>query len=255
MQKSNKNLKLVSVILPVRNNVSFLEDCLINITKQNYKNFEVIAIDDNSTDSSFSILQKYKAKDKRFKIFKNVKNYGLATTLNRCVNKSKGEFLLFADAKDIMTKSKIKKQIAFLLKNQTTVAVGTQCFFVDEENKKISKSSFPEKHLEISKNPLHGVSLFFEGIMINRNLIPKDLVYFNLNSNFLYSNIALKLTSYGELANINKLLFYHRKINKIKKRNSNILSFFPLWFLSHQNNLQLSLKSFFGAALRYTFLS
>lgn len=251
----NKNQILVSVVLSIRNNAIFLEESIKSILDQNYKNIEIIAIDDNSIDNSYSLLKKIKIKNKKVKIYKNVKNYGNAITLNRCIKKAKGDFLVFMDPKDIMLKNKIKKQVNFLLKNSKTVAVGTQCYFLNEKNKKTGKSSFPNHPLIIKKNPMHGISIFFEGLMINRLLIPKDLLYFISNSDFLYSNISYKLSKYGKINNINSFLFHHRRLNLNSKNFSNFLAFFKFWLLSKQGDLNVSFKTIFSTAFKYTFLS
>ena len=251
----NKNQILVSVVLSIRNNASFLETSISSIFKQSYKNLEIIAIDDNSIDNSYYILKKLKAKDKRLKIYKNVKNYGNAITLNRCIKKAKGNFLVFMDPKDIMLKTKIQKQVNFLLKNPKTVAIGAQCYFINEESKKIGMSAFPSHPLTIQKNPMHGISIFFEGLMINRFLIPKDLLYFTTNNDFLYSSIAYKLSLYGELNNLNSFLFHHRKLNPATHDLSNFLAFFKFWLISKQNDMNVSFKSIFSTAFKYTFLS
>ncbi|MDE2025356.1 MAG: glycosyltransferase family 2 protein, partial [Patescibacteria group bacterium] len=76
---------LISVILPIRNADRFLASCIDSLLCQNYENIEIIATDDASIDGSLGILNAFKKEDKRLKVFKNVKKYGLAITLNRCL--------------------------------------------------------------------------------------------------------------------------------------------------------------------------
>src|SRR5581483_89296 len=117
------NQPLVSILLPIRNNQEHLLACLESIISQTYENIEIIAIDDHSTDESYQILRTFKKLDKRIRIFQNVKPYGLRLTLNRCVNRSKGQFIAFMNPDDMITKSKIARQVQFLLQNPKIAAV------------------------------------------------------------------------------------------------------------------------------------
>src|SRR3989344_7056951 len=128
---------LISILVPVHNSASNLEGCIRSIKKQSFRNLEVIAIDDFSSDKSFSILRKLKAKEKRLRIYRNVKRYGIAVTMNRLLAKAKGRYIAFADTDDLFTKNKLKFQLEFLEKNPQTAAVGTQCIFIDEKGRKI----------------------------------------------------------------------------------------------------------------------
>ncbi len=229
------NQPLVSVILPVRNAEKYLMACLDSLSSQTYNNLEIIAIDDFSVDDSYTILKNYRKIDRRIKIFRNVKHYGMAVTLNRALKKTRGQYVAFMKAEDITYKEKLIKQVAYLEGERKTVAVGVQSNFTDEQNKRIGKSEFPTAHLDIYKKPLHGVSVQFESIMINRHLIPKDLLYFHTNQHpYLYADILVKLLQYGKLANLPYYLYNHRKFGIEKQRTNfkEIIMTIKLWFRS-----------------------
>lgn len=211
--KTLDNIPLISVILPVYNNALHLPSCIESLLNQSYKNIEIIAIDDFSRDDSYKFLKLFRKLDKRLKVYRNVKHYGSAMTLNRAVRRVKGQFVAVMDPEDIAYKDRLKKQVNFLLKNPKIVAVGTQCTYIDEKDKKIGKTAFPYEYDSIYHKPLHGVSLQFETMMINRFLLPKDLLYFNTSDNsLLYSDILMKLLQFGRLANMSHPpLQYHRK--------------------------------------------
>jgi len=246
---SKPNNALVSVLLPVRNSAKFLSACLDSLLLQNYSGLEIIAIDDNSSDNSWRILREYQKRHKQLNIFKNVKQYGLALTLNRCLKRIKGTYILFMDARDTITKNKIQKQVDYLHSNAKVVAVGTQCIYINELDKRTGKSNFPLFDTAISEKPLHGISVLFEGIMIHRHRIPKDLLYFNSRKNtFLYSDMAMKLMQYGELANISEYLHFHRK--HTTNASMNMLALLQLWLKSKfEYGITPSFRSFFGISL------
>jgi glycosyltransferase involved in cell wall biosynthesis len=204
--------QLVSIILPVCNAQDNLSICLDSLLNQKHQNFEVIAIDDNSKDKSVSILKDYKKIDRRIKLSTNVKRYGLAITLNRAIRKAKGNFITFMNSSDKNSVWRIKKQLEFLNKNPKIVAVGTQAINIDKKGKIIEKSDLPYEHDFIYKNFIRGISVQFETIMINRRLIPRDLLCFSHNKYpFVYIEAFVKLFRYGNFANLTDYLYYRRE--------------------------------------------
>jgi len=244
----------VSILLPVHNSEKHLQGCLRSLLKQTYKPIEIIAIDDSSTDNSYQILQKFKKRDKRVKVYRNVKKYGYAVTLNRLFNRARGQFIALADADDINEPERIKKQRNFLLENPNVVAVGTQCRFINEASKRIGKSTFPAKNRFIYQNPLHGITLQFETLLINRHNLPKDVLKVNTNSHpFTYSDFLMKLLPYGKFANLTEYLYMHRRnpqeyFSDIKR---NVLSLAKLWVKSGLDyDYRPSLRSVFTSVVK-----
>ena len=92
---------MISIIVPVYNVESYLKECLESIQKQTYTNFEVILVNDGSTDYSKDICEEYCRKDSRFHLI-NQKNQGQSIARNRGVAESTGEFIVFIDSDDIV---------------------------------------------------------------------------------------------------------------------------------------------------------
>ena len=231
----DKTKPLVSVLLPVRSSSRYLPLCLKSLVKQSYKNIEIVAIDDHSKDNSFKILKEFARKDKRIRVYKNIKRYGAATTLNRLVKKAKAKFIAFMNSSDIAYVDRIKKQIQFALKNPETVAVGSQCVFIDKDSKALGKSEFPHDNRFIYQSPLHGISMQFETVLINRTLLPKDVLKFDANSKpFIYSDVFIKLLPYGKFANLKKSLYLRRSNPNVYPSDlrKHILSLIKLWLKS-----------------------
>lgn len=91
----------ISVIIPVYNASNYLKQCLNSILSQNYKNLEIILVDDGSTDSSYGICKDYERKDKRIKVFKQ-ENRGPGTARNLALSKATGDWLSFVDSDDVL---------------------------------------------------------------------------------------------------------------------------------------------------------
>lgn len=234
------NQPLVSIILPVYNEEEFLEECLQSITSQTYQNLEIIAIDDHSKDKSFSVLKKWRKNDKRIKVIRNIKRYGLSVSLNRALRKVKGDYLAFMDQNDINLLSRIQKQLTYLQDNPKVVAVGCQYTEIERKNRSYTKSNFPLTHDEIYHALLVGLSFKFETIMINRLLLPKDILKFPTDfytfelsqRHSLYINLLLNLQSYGEFANLEDSLYRSRKLSALSLRSFSYLRIILMWFKS-----------------------
>ncbi len=203
---------LVSILLPVRNASATLSACLESLMLQTYEHIEVIIIDDFSRDDTYKIASSYRKKDRRFRVHRNIKQYGAAVTLNRALKRARGQYVTFMDAKDTSTPDRIKRQLSFFRDHPKTVAVGTQCIFMNDEHKKLGKSSFPQEHALIYNRLINGVTMQFETALINRFRLPKDLLHFSQSSAQLHlSDIFVKIQQYGSFANINQCLYKRYK--------------------------------------------
>lgn len=97
----------ISILMPVRNTAFFLEECLDSILAQSYSDWELIAIDDHSTDNSWSILQAYATKDSRIKVFQNI-GKGIIQALRMAYQYSSGDYITRMDSDDIMPSRKLE---------------------------------------------------------------------------------------------------------------------------------------------------
>ncbi len=249
---------LVSVLISVFNVGHFLPSCLDSLLAQHHDNIEIIAIDDFSRDDSWKILKLYRKFDKRIKIYRNVKHYGKGVTLNRAVNRAKGQFLAMMDAKDIVYKERFTKQVKFLLDNEKIVAVGTQCSLINANNKKIGKTDFPQEYDALYHKPLHTVSINFESVMINRLMLPKDLLKFDTSEKaMMYSDLLIKLIQYGQIVNLPFTLQYRRTaLTTTQTTLKDIPNLIKLWIKSMDAyDYKPSFRSFFSSVFKFPTLS
>lgn len=121
--------KLVSILIPFKNTATYLDDCLQSILNQSYKNWELIIVDDASTDNSFNIVNAYAEKDQRIKLFKNTGN-GIIDALQLASKHSKGEFITRMDSDDAMRPNKLEILVNNLQEHgKKHVAVGLVNYF------------------------------------------------------------------------------------------------------------------------------
>ncbi len=231
---------VVTVILPVYNASKYLPDCLSSLELQTHRDLQIIAIDDHSRDDSLKVLRQYKKNFDNFEIYSNKKRYGLAVCYNRAIKRARGKFVAFMNPHDINAISRFKRQVNFLLNNPRTVAVGTQYTRIDDSNKRLEKSDLPEEHETIYDTLIHTSSLQPETVMINRTLLPKDLLYFRNNKYpFIYTEVFVKFFQYGKIANIKQSLYFHREgIKRAGRKASRLnktISMIKLWLSSRSN--------------------
>ncbi len=105
---------LVSVIMPSYNCGRFVEETIRSVQSQTYQNWEIIFIDDNSTDDTISRVSAMREKDERIQIFQNVSNRGAAISRNIALKEAKGRWIAFLDSDDLWEPEKLEHQIKFM---------------------------------------------------------------------------------------------------------------------------------------------
>lgn len=108
---------LVSVITPTYNCAQFIGETIESVLSQTYKNWEMIIVDDCSTDETERIVREYCDTDQRVKYFRLEENSGAAVARTRAMTIARGEFMAFLDSDDLWHSEKLEKQLAFMKKN------------------------------------------------------------------------------------------------------------------------------------------
>lgn len=126
-----KERPLVSIVVPVYNAEKFLADTIGSVQTQTYDNWELLLVDDCSSDKSVGIIEKYQKDDKRIKLISMKHNSGAALSRNAGIDKATGQYLAFLDADDLWAKNKLETQIAFMQKNDYAFTY-TDYEFADE---------------------------------------------------------------------------------------------------------------------------
>lgn len=116
------NMKKLSIVIPVYNTAQTLTRCFDSILNQSYSNFEVIAVDDGSTDNSAEIIKQYAERDKRFRYI-GVEHGGVSRARNKGVELADGEYLQFIDADDDVEPSMMTKLISLMEEHNAELAL------------------------------------------------------------------------------------------------------------------------------------
>ncbi|AJI54003.1 glycosyltransferase family 2 protein [Francisella philomiragia] len=137
---------LVSIITPSYNSEKYISNTIESVITQTYQNWEMIIVDDCSTDSSCDIAEKYTQKDTRIKLIKLNKNSGPAKARNRAIKEAKGRYISFLDSDDVWYSHKLEQQVQFMESNNLSVTCSSY-YTIDANGKKNSTRIVPEKIL------------------------------------------------------------------------------------------------------------
>ena len=141
-----------SVLIAHYNNAEYFMQCYESLKKQTFQDFEIIVVDDCSTDDSFEKIQNYCNGDSRVKFFQNSENKGVGFTKKRCVEEASGEICGFVDPDDALTEDAI--EISVKAHENKCVAAYSQLYFCDENLN-------PKKVFENTKKVKNNDALFF----------------------------------------------------------------------------------------------
>lgn len=174
MEECDEMKNKVSIITPIYNSEKFLRATIESVLNQTYKNWELILVDDCSTDKSNKIIDEYINNDERIKYYLLEKNSGAAVARNYALEKSTGRFIAYLDADDLWDSYKLEKQVEFMMNNQYGFTC-TNYEVIDEEG--LSKGKIVKMPSEINYNLfLRNTIIQTVGVMIDINLVDKNLL-------------------------------------------------------------------------------
>lgn len=199
----------ISVLLPVYNAEKYLKESIESILNQTFKDFELIIINDGSTDESENIIQSFD--DSRVKYFLNETNLGLINTLNKGIELSEGKYIARMDADDICSLNRLEKQYNYLEQNTKVVLCGSWAKTIDEFGLTTGRIRRIDSNELIRVNMLFTTPFIHPTVMIRKEVIVK----------FLYNEDAkhcedmelwIRISQIGEYQfyNIPDYLLYYR---------------------------------------------
>lgn len=173
----------VSILMPVYNEEKYIEESINSILEQSYGCFELIVIDDNSTDESYKIVKEIAKKDFRIKLYKNEFNKGIVGGLNTGLKYASGEYVTRQDADDISTFIRLESQISVLKHNKELGYVATNISLINKDGKTTNENIYYPNVAPIEYELAFGNPIPNATIMYNKNLIDKYKLKFNGNIN------------------------------------------------------------------------
>lgn len=166
----NKTKPLVSVLMGVFNQESYLDESIQSIQNQSYSHYEFIVVNDGSTDNSFDILTRYQIQDKRIRVISNEHNIGHPKSLNIGLEHCEGKYIARMDADDIALPERLEKQVNFMESNKQVGLCGTAIeYFGEADGVKI----YPEDDFQLRMKLLSGNPFAHPTAMVRAELLDK----------------------------------------------------------------------------------
>ena len=138
VRKYSMKEKNVSIIMPVYNKGKYIEATIRSVQEQTYENWELVIVDDCSSDDSAEIIKRCAVNDERIHYYQNEKNLGAAGSRNRAIELATGRYIAFLDSDDLWLPEKLEKQIEYMSKNDCAFCYSA-CNVIDTEGQHTGK--------------------------------------------------------------------------------------------------------------------
>jgi glycosyltransferase involved in cell wall biosynthesis len=214
------NSPAISVIIPVYNGEKYIFESIESILKQSFIDFELIIINDGSTDRTADIILSFS--DRRIRLF-NQENSGMAASLNFGIKNSNGRYIARQDADDISHPLRFEREINFLETNPSCALVGTKAKIISESGKQIGLLNHPSDNAVLKLLLLFDNPFVHSSVMINRTLAG-DALYYDASKPVLIQDYELwsRLSANNIIANLDDVLVDYREVkDSISRRAIN----------------------------------
>lgn len=259
-KKIDKKKPLITVLMPAYNMEHYIGQAIESILNQTFQDFELLIINDASTDRTHNIIKTYFKKDTRIRLIKNKKNIKISNTLNKGIKMARAEIIARMDPDDISFPERLAIQFNFLRNHPKVAIVGANIQIINANGKPISKREYPTSSANLKKimfrySPFaHPVIMFrkkafeeFGGY--SESMVPcEDIdLWFKIGSKYEFATIRKSLLAYRMLltssshSNLKavEMLGFKIKLHAIRKYGYkptiydiiyNLLEFISLWF-------------------------
>lgn len=210
--------ELVSIVTPVYNSEKFISETIQTVKNQTYQNWELLLVNDYSTDNSENVIREYEKQDDRIKLINLEKNSGAAIARNTGIEKAKGKYIAFLDSDDLWDNQKLEKQVNFMKENNYEFTF-TSYEFADENGKGNGKVvRVPEKinYKQALKNTTIWTStVIFDAEKLGKDLISMPNVRRGQDTATWWKVLKTGIVAYG----INESLSFYRRSNNTLSSN------------------------------------
>ncbi|WP_406535127.1 glycosyltransferase family 2 protein [Methanobrevibacter sp.] len=216
-------MKMISVIIPVYNVEEYLHVCINSVLKQTYQDFEIICIDDASTDSSLDILEYFSKKDSRIRILKNERNIGLGPTRNKGMEVAEGKYILFLDSDDWYSLDTLETLVDAMEKNELDVLMFKNIVYY-EESRDFGMEQYYDmdflnefenkifNHWDLDKTRIFQIPIGACNKLYLKSFLDKNSIRFT-NNNYIHEDnpFSCKVLIHADKISVINKYFYNRR--------------------------------------------
>jgi len=205
--------ELISIIIPVYNSEKYITETIESVLAQTYTNWEMIIVDDCSTDRSKEIIREFTEQEDRIRFIEFEENLGTGKARDVALQKAKGRFVAFLDSDDMWLPGKLEKQIRFMTENNYPISF-TSYKMIDEEtpwDTTTKKSVYSVSKYEAEREMWRAMAEGLEAVIVNPGVIlgpgpvamvHKENEYVDVNTlqecKKLYTNLIKRVGEIGE---------------------------------------------------------
>jgi len=228
------NLPVIDIIITNYNKEKYLDECLNSVILQTYKKWKIYLIDDNSTDDSKQIINRYQD-HKNINIFLLKNNKGPSYCRNLGIKNANSEYIAFLDSDDFWPENKLETQIISMIKNSYNFTYTNLKYFINNDKNQIRSTNLPENY--DFNEFIFNSTMSTSSIIIKKNYLANIAFKDVKHEDYLFKCEILKK---GIIANkINEAFVYYR-INKNNRSSNKISNLLNLWKINkNYNNLKL----------------
>lgn len=201
----------ISIVMAAYNEVHDISRAIDSILAQSFTDWELIVIDDASTDATANVVRRYVEKDSRIRLVCNETNMKLAASLNKGIGLAKADLIARADADDINLPERLARQFVFMQEHPEVDVLGTGAYLLDVNSKRVNAISLPLTHADLERLPFLKTHFFHPSVIIRRKFFDvvglyddsflrgqdKELWLRGLNFGCRYANLAEPLIEYS----------------------------------------------------------
>ncbi|MDU6628803.1 MAG: glycosyltransferase [Lachnoanaerobaculum sp.] len=205
----DKREPLVSIVMPIYNSETYLDEAILSIIHQTYKNWELLIINEfGSNEEGKRIINRYAAIDSRIRLIQNSERLGIAESLNEGLRQAKGEYIARMDGDDISLPERIEKQVEFMESNNDILLCGVQVEVFGSEKWDWKLETDPAR---IRTDALFYSPCVHPTILFRRDVINKYNVFYNKDYKASEDyDFFTRILEFGEIANLKEVLFKYR---------------------------------------------
>ncbi|MFW5980984.1 MAG: glycosyltransferase family 2 protein [bacterium] len=220
IQSSNE---LVSIITPLYNSEKYIAETIESVLAQTYQSWEMIVVDDCSSDCGPQIVEEYAEKDKRIRLIRLEKNSGAAVARNRAIEEAEGRYLAFLDSDDLWKIDKLEKQLEFMTENNYAFTY-TDYQQISEEGKPLDKVIKSPSKLGYKKALYTNYVGCLTAIYDTEELGKVYMPLIRKRQDYAYWLKILKSVDYGYSLKEN-LAYYRIRSNSVSSNKINLLKY------------------------------
>lgn len=231
---NNKIFPVISIIIPIYNAEKYINQCIQSILNQTFQNFEIICIDDCSTDKSLEIVQSFS--DQRIKIIKNKSNLRSGYCRNIGIKYARGQYILFVDADDFCNIELLDKTVHAIKNDNSDICIFNisrfdtkankivQCFYTIQTDLSVIDNSYANIFLLTTPGP---IKVFKKSFINDNNIVFSEKIHHSEDIEFTI--LAIKLAK--KISILHDVLYYYRLPQETLTNNESLRSIYVEDFL------------------------